>query len=351
MKRFRLLLQSEIKLLLTHKIILLVAIVQPAIMYLLMSLVFVEPTFDLNIQTAKTPQEKHYLQAMQQVGIESGVPYINPVIADESNWIRQFIAMDTQGETLYINQSFGNVDSNMIKNFRNRVTSAALIYWQDALGDQAIRIDQHPMLPKDVPYIAYFGMALIPMGIFLGTAITSAMLTAYEFEYGTIMEMYMSPQPDWQHMLITFLCILMIGSFSATVNICSVGWISGVWPTDIFGIILPICLLALAGGSLGMLAGFLTRKALPAFLISLVVSLLNWLFGNSFGLSSGFAGWYETFSYFAPNRYLVEILFPHYYHVQAGSLSMAWLVLSMVSVMMAVAILLFRSKTFKGEIR
>ena len=351
MKRFRLFLQSEIKLLMTHRVVLLVALIQPALMYALMSLVFVEPTFDLYVQAAQTPQEEHYMQAMQEVGIESGVPYINPVITDESDWLRQYIAMDTQDEMLYVNQTFGNIDSNMIKNFRDRVTAAALIYWQDDLGDQAILIDQQPMLPKDVPYITYFGMALIPMGIFLGSAITSAMLTAYEFENGTIIEMYMSPRPDWQHMLIQFLRIIVIGLLSAVINICSVGWISGVWPKGILGIILPVCLLSIAGGSLGMLAGFITRKALPAFLISLVVSLLNWLFGNSFGLASGFAGWYETFSYFAPNRYLVELLFPHYYHVQAGSISLSWLVLSLVSILLAAGILLFRNKTFKGEIR
>jgi ABC-type multidrug transport system permease subunit len=189
------------------------------------------------------------------------------------------------------------------------------------------------------------------MGIFLGTAITSAILTAYEFENGTILEMYMSPRPDWQHMLIQFLRIIGIGFISAIINISSVGWISGVWPTNIIDMIFPICLLALAGGSLGMLAGFITRKALPAFLISLVVSLLNWLFGNSFGLSTGFTGWYETFSYFAPNRYLVEILFPHYYHVHAGSTTLAWLMLSLISILIAIGILFFRSKTFKGEIR
>jgi ABC-type multidrug transport system permease subunit len=351
MKRLGLFLQSELKLLLVHRVVLMVALIQPALMYALMSMVFVEPTFDMNIQAAQTPQEEQYLQAMQRVGIESGVPYINPVITNDANWIRQYVTMDTQENTLSVNQTFGNIDSNMIKNFRNRVTAAALIYWQDNLGDQAILIDQQPLLPRDVPYITYFGMALIPMGIFLGTAITSAIGTAFDFENGTILEMHMSPRPDWQYLLVQFMRMIVIGSLSAAINICAVGWISGVWPTGIYGIITPVWLLSLAGGSLGMLAGFITKKALPAFLISLVVSLLNWLFGNSFGLASGFAGWYETFSTFAPNRYLVEILFPHYYHVQAGTISQSWLMLGSFTVFMAVAISLFRSNTFKGEIR
>ena len=351
MKRFLLFLRSEIKLLLTHKVILMVSILQPALLYGLMSIVFVEPTFELNIQAAQTANQEHYIDAMKRVGLESGVPYIDPVPSADSGWLRQYISMKDESGILHVNQYFGNINSNMIKNFRNRVTAAALIYWQDDLGDQAIRIHQQPLLPEDVVYIAYFGMALIPMGIFLGTAITSAMLTAYEFENGTILEMYMSPRPDWQHMSVQFLRIMAIGLLSASINIIAVGWISGVWPTQVASLILPICLLSLAGGSLGMLAGFLIKKALPAFLIALVTSLLNWLFGDSFGLASGFAGWYENLSYFAPNRYMVEILFPHYYHVQAGSLPFAWIVLCVLALLFSASILFVRKQLFRGEIR
>jgi hypothetical protein len=351
MKRFLFLLRSEIKLLLTHKVVLIVSILQPALLYGLMSVVFVEPTFSLTIQAPQTTQEQQFIAAMKQVGIESGVPYIDPEISDGSDWLRQYISMRVDNGMLLINQSFGNINTNLIKNFRNRVTAAALIYWQEDLGNQAIRIHQQPLLPKDVVYIAYFGMALIPMGIFLGTAITSAMLTAYEFENGTILEMYMSPRPDWHQLSIQFLRMIMIGLLSASINICAVGWISGVWPTQIITLLIPICLLSLAGGALGTLAGFITRKALPSFLFALVVSLLNWLFGDSFGLASGFAGWYELFSYFAPNRYMVEILFPHYYHVQAGSLSVNLTILWLLALLFSFSILLIRGRFFKGEIR
>ncbi|MBI9048006.1 MAG: ABC transporter permease [Anaerolineaceae bacterium] len=353
MKRFILFLRSEIKLLLNHKVVLIVALLQPALMYSLMSIVFVEPTFDLYINPPQNQQEQLFLDAMQQVGIESGIPYINPIVVEEneSNWIRQFINLETINGKLHVNQTFGHIDSNLIKNLRNRGTAAALIYWQDELGDQAIAIHEVPILPKDIVFIAYFGMALIPMGIFLGTGITSAILASYDFENGMILEMRMSPLPDGQHLLVQFLRIISIGMLSACINIFTVGIISGVWPSQIFSLVLPVGLLALAGGCLGMVSAFITRKALPAFLITLVISLLNWLLGDAFGLSSGFAGWYERLSYLAPNRYMVEILFPHYYHLEAGSLPLAWTILSCVAITACIGMLLFRRQYFKGEIK
>ena len=41
------------------------------------------------------------------------------------------------------------IDSNMVKNFRNRLTAAALRFWNNSLGSHAVQIEEHPRLPKD----------------------------------------------------------------------------------------------------------------------------------------------------------------------------------------------------------
>jgi hypothetical protein len=353
MKRFFLFLRSEKNFLLTHKVILMVALLQPALMYMLMGLVFIEPTFDLKVSPPQTSMESHFIDAIQRVGIQSGVPYINPVIVEreDTELVRQYINMESAGDQLIVNQAFGKIDSNLVKNLRNRVTAAALIYWQDELGDKAILLEEHPLLPHDVPFIAYFGLALIPMGIFLSAGITTAIISTYDFETGTILEIRMAPRPGWQQMLVQFIRIIAIGLLSAGINIISVGIISGVWPQQVLALVFPFSLLALIGGCVGMFAAFITRKALPAFLITLVVSMLNWLFGDAFGLSSGFSGWYETLSTFAPNHYLVEIMFPSYYNLQAGSIQTAIIVLASIAVIFGTGMILFRRNYFKGEIQ
>jgi ABC-type multidrug transport system permease subunit len=99
--------------------------------------------------------------------------------------------------------------------------------------------------------------------------------------------------------------------------------VSGVWPQQIWRIFLALLPVCLIGACVGLSAGLLTRRTLPAFVISLVFTLGTWILGSSFGLSSGFGGVYETLSRFIPNTYTVDLIFPSYYF--GVSISPAWI--------------------------
>ncbi len=60
--------------------------------------------------------------------------------------------------------------------------------WNEELGARAVTVAEHPWLPRDVPYTVYFGMAMLPMAAFLAASMLGAVLTAQEFELGTIVE-------------------------------------------------------------------------------------------------------------------------------------------------------------------
>ena len=196
MARFRLLLVNEFKLFRTAIPIHLVAIFQPTVMYLLMSLILVQPTFDMYVDRPSTEQGWDLVSAMGEVGSPIGLPYINPILIDWDGGAisRQVIVVGDQDGIPTAVQHYGLIDSNLVKNFRNRLTAAALRVWNAELGSGAVTVEEHAWLPRDVPYAVYFGMALLPMTVFMAASIMGAILTAQEFEFGTIVEYTSGPR-------------------------------------------------------------------------------------------------------------------------------------------------------------
>ena len=186
MNRLRLLLLSEFKLARTAVPIHAIIVFQPALFFVLMGVAMVHPTFDVNVVQPTTQVGYDLVQAMREVGSPIGHPYVNPVLvrADEIDGLPQVISVETREGVSTAVQRFGQVDSNLVKNLRNRLTAAALRLWDGALGDRAVIIEEHPWLPRDVPYTVYFGMAMLPLTAFLAANLIGGILTAQEFEFG-----------------------------------------------------------------------------------------------------------------------------------------------------------------------
>jgi hypothetical protein len=195
MRHFQLLLRNEFKLFRTSAPIHLVAILQPTLMYVLMAVTLVHPTFDMNVARPATEEGQALVEAMRQVGSPIGLPYINPILVDRDGGDvdRQVVVVENrQGQATAI-QYFGLIDSNIVKNYRNRLTAAALRLWDGELAGRALVVEEHPWLPHDVPYPVYFGLAMLPLTAFLAASILGGVLTAQEFEFGTIVEYRLAP--------------------------------------------------------------------------------------------------------------------------------------------------------------
>ena len=101
--------------------------------------------------------------------------------------------------------------------------------------------------------------------------------------------------------------------------------------------------MGIIAGSLGITAGLLLQRTIPAFVVGLGASLLSWILGGAFGLPAGFSGLYEQVSRLMPNTYAVELLFPRYYGAAIGSPVVATLALTLASMgMMALTWLVYR---------
>lgn len=347
MKRFLLLLENEFKLFRTTLPVHMVGLFQPALMFSLMALVLVTPTFDMQVAVSATTRDDELISAMEQVGSPIGQPYINPLLVDavpggnpQSGQLIYFVG-HAENETAV--QRFGLIDSNLVKNFRNRLTASALLMWNEVLGSKAITIQQEPWLPRDISYNLYFGMAMLPLAATLSAALIGAFLSAQEFEINTIIEYRLAPISVYLLSGARLVRLSLTGLLSGLVLMLVVGTVTGVWPSSAIWASLILLAIGLIGGCIGTLAGLFLQKTLPAFLVGLAMSFFTWLLGSAFGLSAGFSGPYEAVSRFMPNTYAVELLFPLYYRVSIGSRLPAILVLVLTcSIMVLATMVIYR---------
>ena len=148
MKRFSLLLRNEFKSFLTAPAVHLIAILQPTLMYILMSVIMVVPTFEMKIVDPSSILGARFIAAVDEVESPIGPDYIEPILIDDpSPGFRQVVEIiETDGNPIAL-QTYGYIDSNLVKNLRNRLTAALLVLWNTELGDQGITIHEHPWLP------------------------------------------------------------------------------------------------------------------------------------------------------------------------------------------------------------
>jgi hypothetical protein len=314
MRRYLLLLLNEFRLSRTALVVHLIAVLQPTLMYMLMAVIMVVPTFDMRIVQPETELGRDLIIAMEEVGSPIGPDYINPILithADPGH--RQVIEIVERDGMPVALQRYGYIDSNLVKNLRNRLTAALLVLWNRELGRRAVLVNEHPWLPHDLPYTVYFGMAMIPLAGYLAAAMIGGYLMAQEFEHGTILEYRLCPTSYSVLLAAKITRLMLTGLAAAAILYLTLGLMTGVWASStlaLFVILLPLTLIA---ACIGLLAGLLTRSSLPSFLIGLASAFAFWLVGSGFGLAAGFSPLFERISRLIPNTPVVEMLFPYFY--------------------------------------
>jgi ABC-type multidrug transport system permease subunit len=314
MRRYLLLLLNEFKLSRTAIVVHLIAVLQPTLMYILMGVIMVVPTFDLNVVQPKTEPGRDLVAAMEEVVSPIGLDYINPIlVAQADSGSRQVIeVVDIDGIPAAL-QRYGYIDSNLVKNLRNRLTAALLVLWNHELANQSVSVNEHPWLPQDVPYTVYFGMAMIPLAAYLAAALIGGYLMAQEFEHGTILEYRLCPTSHHLLLAAKITRLLLTGLVAAVILYIALGLITGVWASSIPAVLVILIPITIIAACIGLLAGLLTRSSLPSFLIGLASAFVFWLLGSGFGLAAGFSPVFERISRLIPNTVIIEMLFPYFY--------------------------------------
>jgi ABC-type multidrug transport system permease subunit len=353
MRRYFLLLLNEFRLSRTALVVHLIAVLQPTLMYALMAVIMVVPTFDMYVVQPETELGGDFIAAMEEVGSPIGPDYINPVLISRAEpGYRQVIEIVEQDDRLTAFQQYGFIDSNLVKNLRNRLTASLLVLWNGELGSRAVTVNEHPWLPRDVPYTVYFGMAMIPLAAYLSAAMIGGYLMAQEFEQGTILEYRLCPTSLYMLLAAKITRLLLTGLLAAAILYITLGLVTGVWASSslaVFIILLPLTLIA---ACIGLLAGLLTRSSLPSFLAGLASAFAFWLIGSGFGLAAGFSPVFEGISRLIPNTAVIEMMFPYFYFGRQVAANPAAAQLQMATyclVLLVLVAVVYRQRVLKME--
>jgi ABC-type multidrug transport system permease subunit len=161
-------------------------------------------------------------------------------------------------------------------------------------------------------------MALLPMAAFLAASVMGAILTAQEFEFCTIVEYTLAPVSLVLLLGARLTRLVLSALIAASVLLVALGLVTGYWPGSLLQVVLILLPVPVIAGCLGVLAGLLMRRSIPAFLVGLVGSFVGWVLGSGFGLAAGFGGLYETVSRLTPFTHATELLFSLYYGATIG---------------------------------
>jgi ABC-type multidrug transport system permease subunit len=327
------LLLNEFKLARTALPIHLVVLIQPCVFFLFLSLVMVKPTFDMYVLEPTTVEGRRLVAAMREVGTTDGISYINPILlsaeeaALQGRELRQLVAVEKLGGNPTAVQRLGLIDSNQVKNLRNRLTASALQLWHELLGDRAVTIDEVAWLERDVPYMVYFGLAMVPLSVFMAGVFVGGILTAQEFEFGTIEEYRLAPLGPLWVLGVRILRLTLTALLAAGILIGLQGLYLGHWPSSAARVATVLLPLAVTGSCVGVVLGLVLRRSIPTLATGLLLTLGSWLLGSAFGLSAGFGAGYRSVSRVMPHTHAVELLFPTYYGAAVGNPWLSGLVL------------------------
>jgi len=110
-------------------------------------------------------------------------------------------------------------------------------------------------------------------------------------------------------------------------------------------VLIPLSVIA---GCLGVASGLVFRRTIPAFLVGLVCTFVDWILGSAFGLAAGFGKSYQIISRCTPFTHTVELLFPRYFGVVVGTPVISVLVLTgMVLVMVCITVPVYRVRILR----
>lgn len=346
MKRFLALLRNELVMTRTTLSIHLLGLFQPALMFSLMAFVLVMPTFEMYIARSPLPYADSLMEAMREVGSPIGDAYIEPILVEwqqgddiPGGQVVELAFSDGQPTAI---QHFDLIDSNIVKNYRNRLTSAALNIWEEELGSAAIQIEERPLLPVDVPYNVYFGMGMLPLAAWIGAGFVAAFLNAQEFEFKTIGEYRLAPAHWGLVLAARLLRLSLTGLLSSLVLMMTLFYFEQAWPSSLGLTLGLLMLMGLIGACVGTSAALMLKKTLPSFVIALASAFFGWIMGGAFGLPAGFGGAYEAVSRWVPNSYAVRALFPLYYPIESSHQNSYFILVLFAAAAVLVTILVYR---------
>lgn len=274
-----------------------------------------------------------------------GVNYFKPTAAEDvtqltgySNKIEvieepHMVNNQVQGKIV---QYFADINTNVTKNYQNRLDGAVASYLKNFMNNQWISVNEFPQFEKDISWSLSYSLNSIVFGMMLTGLLFGSLSFTQEAENDIFKFLILSPMNPVS-ILTGKICSGVIKGFVSTgiftmILAASMSKLPDNWGIFILGVLLTYILII----SLGLIIGMLASSTLPAFFLSLVISLTLWIAGGGFGSLALFSEFVQELAVLNPATHILNIIRYSYFggFIQFNNdlgILIGWIILSLAA--------------------
>lgn len=263
------------------------------LLFLFAFAVMVSGGITIPVETQPASSESAFLQATAEYRAPDGTPYLELEAApaegapDGRSADRYIVeAEPTVSENAAagaVTHLVNDVNSNMTKNYANRLTGALVDYVDANRGTGTVEVVEQTRYEEDIPWDESFAVSALVFGAMLAGLLFGQLSMTSEWENATAKLLVLSPRPAVSvaagKIVAAFIKALVAGLVLVGVvalmygrGLASAPWLAAA-----------LCLMYVVFASLGLALGIAVRSTMTAFLVSLVTSLCLWVAGGGFG--------------------------------------------------------------------
>ena len=270
----------------------LATIISP-LLFLLAFVVMVSGGITIPVETQPASSESAFLQITANYVAPDGTPYLDLETAPAEGTpdgrsadrfiVKEEPSVSEKGATGTITHLVNDVNSNMTKNYTNRLTGALVNYINENRKANTVEVIEETRYEIDIPWDESFAVSTLVFGAMLAGLLFGQLSMTSEWENTTIKLLILSPCSAAKVVTgkVTGACIKAFVAGAVLVGVVALLYdrtlISALW------LAVALCLMYVIFSSLGFALGIAVRSTMTAFLLSLVISLCLWVAGGGFG--------------------------------------------------------------------
>ena len=259
-----------------------------------------------------------FLRSMEDFRAPDGTAYLELRPAEENvpptNAESNLIAVEQEPEanggliTGRIIHYLNDVNENMTKNFRNRLSGAIVDYIEELRPGGNVLVNELTMYAQDIPWDTGFGVSVLVFGLMLSGLVFGMLSITGEWANHTAALLKLSPGASGALLAGKLLANMLKCCVSGAAFLAVFFAISGALPVHALCFVCSALLVCCIFACLGMCLGIYVKSSLTAFLISLVSALVLWVGGGGFGPLSYFGDAANALGRLNPATYAIEIV-------------------------------------------
>lgn len=278
--------------------------------------VMVSGGITIPVETQPAASKSAFLQATKEYRAPDGTPYLEVEAAPaegvpDGRSADRYIVVDEpivgeKGATGTIVHLVNDVNSNMTKNYANRLTGALVDYIDANRNVGTIEVVEQTRYEEDIPWDESFAVSALVFGAMLAGLLFGQLSMTSEWENATAKLLVLSPCPAMYIVAGKVVAAFLKALVAGVVLVGVVALMYGRTLASAPWLVASLCLMYVAFASLGLALGIAVRSAMTAFLVSLVASLCLWVAGGGFGDLSYFGQAAQVLGMVNPATYALD---------------------------------------------